>query len=151
MIFLVFALCILVADLFIKKQIEKRDESAFPVPLPGGFILEKHHNQGFMLNRLDRHPMLVRIISCLVFFPFLGWFLWLLAKKDGNPEKWGAAFLVGGSASNLCDRLFRGYVIDYLRIPIKKIRNVIFNIADFFIFLGGAWTAVCTFLAKQRP
>ncbi|MCI9067513.1 MAG: signal peptidase II [Lachnospiraceae bacterium] len=155
MICLFFALCILGLDLFVKKQIEAREDAAFPVVLAGGFILEKHHNYGFMLNRLDRHPKLVRIVSLLTFLPLLGWFLWLLVKKDSGAARFGAACLAGGAASNLYDRLSRGYVVDYLRLPMKKgghmrqkIRHVIFNIADLFIFLGGAFTALYSLLKK---
>lgn len=148
MICLFFALFVFGSDLFIKKQIEALDDAVFPIRLEDGCVLEKHHNHGFMLNRFDKHPKLVSIICCLTFFPVFVWMLHLCFKKTGSLEKFGAACIAGGAASNLWDRIYRGYVVDYLRLPIKKIRNVIFNLADFSIFLGGAITAVCGFLAK---
>ena len=174
MIYLLFAFCILAAEFSIKRRIEAMDEAAFPIRLAGGFVLEKHHNYGFMLNRLDRHPKLVRISCLLVFLPLLAWSLRMFFKKESASSgdffgKLGGACLAGGAASNLYDRFSRGYVVDYLRLPnragarpaccfdsklphaglrIKKIRNVIFNIADFFIFLGGAFTAVYGFFTK---
>ena len=148
MIYFLFALCIFGLDLFIKKQIEAQDESIFPIRLEGGFVLEKHHNHGFVLNRFDQHPKLVRIVSCLTFFPVFFWALWLFSKKTGELGRLGAACLIGGAASNFWDRIFRGYVVDYLRLPVKKIRNIIFNIADFFIFLGGAICAIYEIFSK---
>lgn len=158
MIYLFLAFCICSLDLFMKKQIEAQEDAAFPIHLEGGFTLEKHHNYGFALNRFDRHPKLVKAVSCFAFFPFLVWTVRLFAKKSGDLGKLGAAFLIGGAASNLHDRFFRGYVVDYLRLPnragkksfrhIRKIRNIIFNIADFFIFLGGILTAIYGIFSK---
>lgn len=155
MIYLLFALCIFVLDLLIKKQIEAQDEAVFPIRLTGGFILKRHHNYGFALNRLDRRPKLVRWVCFLIFFPLCLWSFRLFFKKSRGRTaaaqavgKFGFSFLLGGAASNLYDRFFRGYVVDYLALPkregkgAKKIRNIIFNIADFFIFIGGILTAV---------
>ena len=165
MIYLLFAVCIFSLDLFFKKQIETKEDTTFPIHLKGGITLEKHHNHGFIFNRLDQHPKLVRVVSCLTALPLIIWVFWLFTKKDtaitdsppvaGPIGKLGAAFLLGGAASNLYDRLSRGYVVDYLRfrcraLPrgLKKIRNIIFNIADFFIFAGGLLTTVYHFFIK---
>lgn len=43
--------------------------------------------------------------------------------------------IISGGISNLIDRIFRGYVVDY--IDINKIINYpVFNIADIFIVIG---------------
>ena len=153
MICLFFAICIFSLDLFIKKQVEAQNDAVFPIRLKGGVLLEKHHNYGFMLNRFDRHPKVVRIICCLTAIPLFLWFLRLLTKKSGNLERFGIACLAGGAASNLYDRFFRGYVVDYLRMPAlfrkrKKIRHIIFNIADFFLLIGAVLTAIYSFFTK---
>ncbi len=165
MVYLLFAVCIFSLDLFFKKQIEAKDDTAFPIHLKGGITLEKHHNHGFIFNRLDHHPKFVRVVSCLTALPLIIWALWLFTKKDsdlpdllpvaGPMGKLGAAFLLGGAVSNLYDRLSRGYVVDYLRLccrafprGLKKIRNIIFNIADFFIFTGSILSAIYSFFIK---
>lgn len=52
------------------------------------------------------------------------------------------SFIIAGGTSNLIDRIFRGYVVDY--IDINKIINYpIFNIADISIVLGCALLGVC--------
>ena len=151
MIYLLFALCIFGLDLFIKKRIEALEEAAFPIRLAGGFTLKRHHNYGFALNRLDHCPKLVRWVCFLIFLPLFLWSVRMFFKKGNDSSgacqvtgKLGAAFLLGGAASNLYDRFSRGYVVDYLKLPgqRKKIRNIIFNIADFFILVGGILTAV---------
>jgi len=44
-------------------------------------------------------------------------------------------FIVGGVLGNLADRLFRGYVVDYIDI-LSFINYPVFNLADVFITLG---------------
>jgi signal peptidase II len=53
------------------------------------------------------------------------------------------AILAGGGLSNLFDRYTKGYVVDYLRFPFgpKKLRRIIFNVSDFFVFMGALLTA----------
>ena len=91
----------------------------------------------------------MQLISVLVMIPLTIWAAWLFFTRGGKKGgiftrlmgKLGASFLLGGAASNLYDRLNRGYVVDYIRFPncrIKKIRHIIFNIADFFLFMGAA-------------
>ena len=43
--------------------------------------------------------------------------------------------ILGGGISNLIDRLFRGYVIDYIDIN-NIFKYPIFNLADIFIVIG---------------
>ena len=53
-------------------------------------------------------------------------------------EKTGAALLLAGGACNCFDRLHQGFVTDYFSIncKIEKIRKLVFNLSDFFIFIG---------------
>ena len=45
------------------------------------------------------------------------------------------SFIIGGGLANLVDRLFRGYVIDYIDIN-NLFTYPIFNIADICIVIG---------------
>ena len=151
MAYLLLAALIFLADFFVKSQIEARKPSDFPVELSHGLKLERHHNRGFFLNRLEEKPRLVRALAACAAVPLALWCVIAMAKKGGAVKKTAAAFLLGGAASNLFDRFTRGYVVDYLRLSgagIKKIRNIIFNIADFFLFLGAALLAVRSLFSK---
>ena len=48
----------------------------------------------------------------------------------------GLGLLLGGILGNLCDRLFRGFVIDYLDFQLFNIHMPIFNFADICICFG---------------
>ena len=66
-----------------------------------------------------------------------GILLWLLQKKGHTVEKLGFSLTLAGALSNIYDRLTRHYVVDYFSINWGKLKKVIFNLGDMFIFLGG--------------
>lgn len=57
------------------------------------------------------------------------------------------SLVLAGGISNLIDRLFRGYVIDYIDIN-NLFKFPIFNIADIFVVLGIA-IIIIYILAKE--
>lgn len=62
---------------------------------------------------------------------------WLLSDDQlKNKEKWGFALLIGGVIGNLVDRIFYGYVIDWLDFYFFNYNYPVFNIADLAIVSG---------------
>ena len=57
----------------------------------------------------------------------------------------GAGLLLGGGLSNLYERLRHGKVYDYLRFPKAPgfIKDYVYNLADFAIFLGAVLLVFC--------
>ena len=136
-----FILCIAVIfalDLTIKNKIESEDAASFPKKR-FGLTIKRLHNHGLMLNFLENKPRLARLLSLFAF---------LLAFLVCLPYGWkkGSAFfqaalgiLLGGALSNLYDHFKRGYVVDYVSLPIPGIRHIVFNLSDFCIFFGAAF------------
>ncbi|UDG80530.1 signal peptidase II [Candidatus Annandia pinicola] len=46
------------------------------------------------------------------------------------------SFIIGGLLSNILDRFYYNYVLDFIDFHINNIHIVIFNLADYFIILG---------------
>ena len=65
----------------------------------------------------------------------------LLPKRGRKFEKTALALVLAGGASNLFDRFFRGYVVDYLSLANSKSEHLVFNLGDLFIALGMGLTA----------
>lgn len=61
-----------------------------------------------------------------------------MTEKGRTLEKLGLSIALGGAVSNLYDRLVRGYVVDYFSIEWKRLKKVVFNLGDMFVFLGSA-------------
>ena len=139
MAFISIILGLFTLDICIKGAIEAQDGKDFPKRLggeKGKIILHKNHNPGFSFGFLQEKKHLVQMVPLAVTSAFAGVFFWLLPKKGQNMEKLALSVTLGGALSNLYDRLVRGHVIDYFSIDVKKLKKVVFNLGDLFIFLG---------------
>ncbi len=139
MLYIIIVLVIVIGEYKIKNYIEKhRELGEREEILKGHIIIRKHHNEGAFLNFMGEKKELLKTISCI----FLGLvsllFLILLPQKGKKLFKLGLAFALGGAISNVADRIMKGYVVDYFSFKCKKLKSVIFNLADMAIFLGSA-------------
>lgn len=135
MIYLILVVAIFITDYFIKDYIEKNKKlGAEETILDGKIIITKCHNKGAILNFLENRKEVVVTISGILFGMILMFFAMLLPQRRKEVLKFAIACILGGAASNLYDRVKRGYVVDYFSFSFY--RKVIFNISDLFIFLG---------------
>ncbi len=102
------------------------------LPVINGFFhITLVHNRGAAFGMLERYPGLFSVIG--VFSALLIILLLTVKKKTfGIYEKLGLSFILSGTLGNLTDRLFFGYVIDFIDFRIWPV----FNIADSFITTG---------------
>ncbi|ADL03224.1 signal peptidase II [Lacrimispora saccharolytica] len=139
MVFISIIVLLASLDLLIKSAIEDQDEAGFPKELEGSggkILLQKNHNAGFSFGCFKDHRSLVQMIPLAV-ASFIGGMLACLLQKKGNVwEKLALSVALGGAVSNLYDRLVRHYVVDYFSIQYGRLKKVVFNLGDMFIFLG---------------
>lgn len=57
--------------------------------------------------------------------------------------------VLAGGIGNLIDRIFRGYVIDYIDIN-NLFEFPVFNLADIFVVVGVAIIIICILLDGER-
>ena len=65
-----------------------------------------------------------------------GYLWYLLATCKSFRAFLGFSFIVGGAIGNLCDRIFKGAVFDFLSFHYNDYYFAAFNLADSFIFIG---------------
>ena len=87
---------------------------------------------GLMSVLLTATVMTVTGFLCL-----LGYRRWLKGQMV-VPE----ALIVGGSCSNILDRLVYGGVLDFIVLSYKEWSWPVFNVADMFIVVGVIWLAI---------
>jgi len=104
--------------------------------LNGLVTIRKHYNEGAFLQFLENKKVLVRTVSCVLLGVLLLAFALLLPKKGHRLYKLGLSLVLGGGISNVSDRIFRGKVVDYFSINLGRLKKVVFNLADFAIFIG---------------
>ena len=84
-------------------------------------------NEGISFGLFSNRLNLIIIITFLIII-----FLIFLLKNSRNKfEKIGYVLIISGALSNFLDRVFLGYVVDYIDLKI-----FICNFADILIFLG---------------
>lgn len=126
-------------DQGIKQNIEDQEDQTLPRDLPcakGWIRLHKNHNAGFPFGVMKNRPQLVQTIPLMMTSALAGALAALSGRREGLAEKLGLAVALGGAVSNTWDRMVRGYVVDYFSIRWKGLKKVVFNLGDFFIFLG---------------
>ena len=93
--------------------------------------IEYIRNYGAAFNILSGSRLFLSLISIIstIILMYL-----IFIRKDNRINKYGLSFIVAGSIGNGIDRIFYGYVIDFIKI--KFVDFPVFNIADIAINIG---------------
>ena len=86
-------------------------------------------NYGFAFGLLN-NPSLNQILVSLVILAIIIYFLYLLIKTQDKIFQLTLTLILAGALGNFIDRIFRGFVIDFIDIYIGKYHWPSFNIAD---------------------
>ena len=92
-------------------------------------------NYGFAFGLLN-DPSLNQILVSVVILLIILYFLYLLIKTQDNIFRLTLILILSGALGNFIDRIFRGFVIDFIDIYISKYHWPAFNIADGCITVG---------------
>ena len=148
-LFVQLALALFQIDLAVKQEIEQLPEQEEEHLIPGGVVgIKRLHNHGMAGGKAVGHMGSIIKVSGIMTLGCIGAFAGSLIKPAGNVERTGWAILTGGALSNLYERCRKGYVVDYIRFGFgpKWFRKIIFNVSDFFIFIG----AVLAVIGSER-
>ena len=97
------------------------------------FYLTLCHNTGVAWSLLDNKRyliVLITIVALILIIKFIKSF------KNNLRNNIAFGLLLGGLFGNLIDRLFHGYVIDFLDFYLIKYDYPVFNLADIFIVIA---------------
>ncbi len=124
-----------------------------PVKVLSVFNLTLAHNTGAAFSFLSRAGgwqslffiALASVMSVVLFI-----WVWR-TKEDESLQAIALALILGGALGNLIDRVFHGYVIDFIQVHYQHNYFPIFNIADCAISIGtGLFVFILLFLNKQE-
>ena len=121
------------------------------VPPFEGDIQWKHiENPGLADSLLKDHPKAVTGIHASA-CGLMSVILLADHRRRNAAERTGAWFLFLGALSNLFDRLTHGTVTDMFRFPraCGKLKQLVFNVADFMILLGAVFTLLGRLFRKK--
>jgi signal peptidase II len=112
--------------------------------IPGWFDLVRVHNTGVafgMANGAKGANYIFGFVS-LAALGLIAW-LWKTGAFPTKLSRVAVALLMSGIFGNLVDRIFRGYVVDFLSVDLKFMQWPAFNVADAAICIA----AGCLFLS----
>ncbi len=149
--FIIIIASICIAEHFIKRYIVQHVKPGSKI-MKDNITLHHYHNKGVALNVFQHHVKFVKILTGSLIGILLVLLGWLIGQKKGFLCKLGLSLMVGGALSNFVDRIKNGDVFDYFSVNHgKKLKTIIFNIADVAVLLGGILTAIGTiFCSKDK-
>ena len=124
--------------LMIRREFELYDSTAI---IPNLFSLTRIHNTGAAFGLLDSVDLPFK--TALLAVVSVGALVGLVMFAVSLPEihrlaRVGVALVVGGAAGNLIDRVWLGYVVDFVDVYWRGWHFWAFNVADSAISIGMA-------------
>ena len=108
------------------------------------FYITHVNNTGAAWGMFSNNTILLIIISIL----FTSFFIYFIEhNKLKLYEEISSGLILSGIIGNMIDRIFRGYVVDFLNFYIFGYDYPVFNIADTFIVVGVI--ILCIFYIKE--
>lgn len=153
MIYFFISAGIFLTDCVIKHFVEKKLEyNKSEKKFNNMIIIRKVYNKGGALNALENKQEFVAGFSAALMWSVIATQFLLIGRKKTGLLKLALSFIIGGGASNLYDRMVRKYVVDYFsfNVKIKKIKDIVFNISDLFIFTGVGIAAFYSILTDRK-
>ena len=111
--------------------------------------LFRTHNTGIAFSMLSDFGSVGLAGLTLVVVAFV---TWIAVRTDPAQRiaRLGFALIVGGALGNLVDRVWHGYVIDYVLFHVGNWSFAVFNLADAFITVGAGLVILDEFLVWRR-
>ena len=91
-------------------------------------------NRGISFGMISEYniPFWLGVLSFVISF----YVIFLIIKSESKLELIGLSMILGGAIGNGIDRLFAGYVVDFIDLYYKNFHWPAFNFADTFITFG---------------
>ena len=117
--------------------------------LPGffSFTLVYNHGTAFGVGSTWPAPlfMVFSAVALIVVFSLL-----FHLKPHEKLSRYGLSMILGGALGNIINRLYLGYVVDFLDIYINAHHWPSFNLADCFITVGAIFIGLDMIQTKQK-
>ena len=150
---LILAIAAFFADFGSKRYIERtRREGETEERLGGRIRIQRLSNAGTAGGHFRERTAVILAVTTAASLVTLIRFLVMLPKKGAALTKAGLALMTAGALGNLNDRWTRGTVTDFIRFrtPFAHLSRLVFNLADFFLFVGSIFCVLGSFGKRGR-
>ena len=115
------------------------------VVIPNLLELGIIYNRGAAFGILQNNRWIFISFTILAIFCFI--YIIFIKVVDDKLFIISSVFVVGGGIGNLIDRIFRGFVIDYIKLSFFP---PVFNFADICISVGGVLLVIYVYLDHEN-
>ena len=121
--------------------------------IPGFFNLTRVHNRGaifgFLGNSSSSLALVFLNIGAVLAFAVVSYYF-LKTPSEMFLTRISFALIISGAMGNILDRIFRGYVIDFLDFYVGRFHWPFFNLADSCITVGAALLVFNLFRGQKK-
>ena len=148
---LVVSAVLVLADQISKTMVRKTMSLYESIPvIPKFFHLTYVTNDGMAFGLNFPFGTYIFLAISIIFTGFIFWYLWTI-KDDGIVIRMGIGLILAGAIGNLIDRVFLGFVVDFLDFMIGDFHWYVFNFADSYVTIGMGFVLYDTLvIEKQR-
>ena len=148
---LVVGAVLVLADQISKTMVRKTMSLYESIPvIPKFFHLTYVTNDGMAFGLNFPFGTYIFLAISIIFTGFIFWYLWTI-KDDGIVIRMGIGLILAGAIGNLIDRVFLGFVVDFLDFMIGDFHWYVFNFADSYVTIGMGFVLYDTLvIEKQR-
>jgi len=152
--YIYFIVCLVIADQ-ISKYLISKSLALYQIIkiIPGFFNLTRVHNRGaifgFLSNTNNSLALLLLNLGALLAFGIVAYYF-IKTPSEMTLVKIALALIIAGAMGNIIDRIFRGYVIDFLDFYLKRFHWPFFNLADSCITIGAILLLYNFFKGKEK-
>ena len=131
---LILTLIILIVDI-VSKLIVKHYLTLGSISIINNFLNLKYvENTGAAWSIFDNNRYIVLVLSCMI---IIGIIYYIFKEKPSKIiSRIAYSLVLGGALGNFINRLYYGYVIDFIDVKFFGYNYPIFNMADIFIVVG---------------
>ncbi len=126
-------------------------ELYFPNKITSFFNLTLMHNEGVAFSILADQSGWQRYFIAVVASLIVLWLLYWLRYNRSSLKLQNTALVlvIGGALGNIVDRIWLGYVVDFIELHYNGYYWPAFNVADSAIFLGAVLLIIDAFKNKE--
>lgn len=142
---------VLLLDQLTKLLASNQLELYVPNKVTGFFNLTLMHNEGVAFSLLADQSGWQRYFIAVVASFIVIWLLYWLFKNNKSMKLQNTALVlvIGGALGNIWDRVFLGYVVDFVELHYSGYYWPAFNVADSAISIGAVLLIIDAFKNKD--
>lgn len=126
---------LILIDQITKIMAENALQSKPDIPLISGvFELSYVQNTGGAFSLFDGQVKIFAVLTSILCIALIYFYLKIPTTKEYAVYRFLAVLLTAGGIGNVIDRIFRGYVVDFLYF--KLINFPVFNVADCYVTIS---------------